>query len=138
MRNYHIVSVSEPLSNISGYQKITANNLDEIVNHSADNLLCSCLEYVDKDHLRNIILDSLTKLKPNGQIVISFTNFKKIFEDFLNSKLPSSQIFDVLRGKNNIIILEDILALIDINTFKLMNVNYNEYNITITIERIII
>jgi len=138
MRNYHIVSVSEPLSSVAGYQKTIYNNIDQIVNHSADNILCSCLEYLDKENLRDIIANSLAKLKPSGQMVVSFTNFKKLFEDFSNSKLPSSQIFDALRGKSNIIIPEDVLSLIDINTFKLMNVNYNKYNITITIERIIV
>jgi hypothetical protein len=59
-----------------------------------------------------------------------------LFEDFLNSKIPSSQVFELLRGKNNIVIIEDILATLDTNTFKLININYVEYDIKISIERI--
>jgi|694.fasta_scaffold00202_30 hypothetical protein len=136
MRNYHIVSISEPVSNISGYQKILTNNIEQIINHSADNILCSCLEYQEKSSLQTIIKQSLSKIKPQGQITISLTNFKKLFEDFLNSKIPSSQIFDSLRGKNNIVIIEDILTTLDTNVFKLININYAEYNISINIERV--
>jgi hypothetical protein len=59
-----------------------------------------------------------------------------LFEDFLNSKIPSSQVFESLRGKSNIVIIEDILATLDTNTFKLININYVEYDIKISIERI--
>ena len=136
MRNYHIVSISEPVSNISGYQKILTNNIEQIINHSADNILCSCLEYQEKSSLQTIIKQALSKIKPQGQITISLTNFKKLFEDFLNSKIPSSQIFDSLRGKNNIVIIEDVLTGLDTNVFKLININYAEYNISINIERV--
>jgi hypothetical protein len=136
MRNYHIVSVSEPSYSVSGYEKILTNNIEQIINHSADNILCSCLEYQEKSVLQTIISQSLSKIKPQGQITISLTNFKKLFEDFLNSKIPSSQVFESLRGKNNIVIIEDILATLDTNTFKLININYIEYDIKISIERI--
>jgi hypothetical protein len=136
MRNYHIVSISEPASNIFGYQKTLINNIEQIVNHSADNILCSCLEYQDKSSLQNTINQTLSKIKPQGTITISITNFKKLFEDFLNSKISSSQIFDSLRGKNNIVIIEDVLTLLDTNTFKLTNINYVEYDISISIERV--
>ena len=136
MRNYHIVSILESAANISGYQKTPVNNIEQIINHSADNILCSCLEYQDKTILQTTINHVLSKIKPQGQITIGLTNFKKLFEDFLNSKIPSSQIFDSLRGKNNIVIIEDILTSLDTNTFKLININYVEYDINISIERI--
>ena len=136
MRNYHIVSVSEPSCSVPGYQKILTNNIEQIINHSADNILCSCLEYQEQSTLQTIVIQSLSKIKPQGQITISLTNFKKLFEDFLNSKIPSSQVFELLRGKNNIVIIEDILATLDTNTFKLININYVEYDIKISIERI--
>jgi hypothetical protein len=136
MRNYHIVSVSEPVSNIAGYQKILTNNIEQIINHSADNILCSCLEYQEKSSLQTIITQALSKIKPQGQITIGLTNFKKLFEDFLNSKIPSSRVFDSLRGKSNIVIIEDVLTALDTNVFKLININYNEYNININIERV--
>jgi len=136
MRNYHIVSVSEPSYSVSGYEKILTNNIEQIINHSADNILCSCLEYQEKSVLQTIVSQSLSKIKPQGQITISLTNFKKLFEDFLNSKIPSSQVFESLRGKSNIVIIEDILATLDTNTFKLININYVEYDIKISIERI--
>jgi hypothetical protein len=136
MRNYHIVSVSEPPVNVSGYQKILTNNIEQIINHSADNILCSCLEYQEQAILQSIITQVLSKIKPQGKVTISLTNFKKLFEDFLNSKTPSSQVFESLRNKSNIVIVEDILATLDTNTFKLININYVEYNINISIERI--
>jgi hypothetical protein len=136
MRNYHIINVSEPAANISGYQKILTNNIEQIINHSADNILCSCLEYEEKSSLQVTITQTLSKIKPQGHVTISLTNFKKLFEDFLNSKIPSSQIFDSLRGKNNIVIIEDILTALDTNIFKLININYSEYNININIERV--
>jgi hypothetical protein len=136
MRNYHIVSISEPVSNITGYQKILTNNIEQIINHSADNILCSCLEYQEKSSLQTIVTQALSKIKPQGQITIGLTNFKKLFEDFLNSKIPSSRIFDSLRGKSNIIIIEDILTSLDTNVFKLININYTEYSINISIERV--
>jgi hypothetical protein len=136
MRNYHIVSISEPVSNTSGYQKILTNNIEQIINHSADNILCSCLEYQEKSSLQETITQALSKIKPQGQITITLTNFKKLFEDFLNSKIPSSRVFDSLRGKNNIVIIEDVLTALDTNVFKLININYAEYNISINIERV--
>jgi hypothetical protein len=136
MRNYHIVSVSEPSYIISGYQQTLTNNIEQIINHSADNILCSCLEYQEQSSLQTIISQSLYKIKPQGKITINLTNFKKLFEDFLNSKIPSSQVFEALRGKSNIVIIEDILATLDTNTFKLININYVEYDINISIERI--
>lgn len=138
MRNYHIISISEPAINLQGYQKILTNNVDQIINHSADNIMCLCLEYQDKNSLQSTITKSLSKLKPKGQLNVGFTNFKKIFDDFLNSRVSSTQIFDALRGKNSILVVEDILSIIDINTFKLVNINYNAYNINILIERVII
>lgn len=138
MRNYHIISISEPPINLQGYQKVLINNIDQIVNHSADNVICACLEYQAKGNLSNIIAQTLSKLKPKAQLTISFSDFKKLCEDFLNSKVSTTQIFDSLKGKSNMLIVEDILALIDINTFKLVNINYNEYSIHIVIERIII
>lgn len=136
MRNYHIISISEPASNFPGYQKTLTNNVEQIINHSADNILCSCLEYQDKSNLQTLIVQALSKIKPQGQITIGLTNFKKLFEDFLNSKIPPSQIFESLKGKSNIVIIEDILTALDANAFKLININYNEYSINISIERI--
>lgn len=138
MRNYQIVNINEPVTNLQGYQKILTNNIDQIINHSADNVLCSCLEYQDKNNLQEIIAKALSKLKPKGQLNVSFANLKKIFDDFLNSRVSGTQVFDALKGKNSIIVIEDILSIIDINTFKVVNINYNEYNINIVIERVII
>lgn len=138
MRNYHIVSTTEPVINVQGYQKILIHNMDQIINHSADNVLCTCLEYQDKNSVQSTVTKALSKLKPKAQLTISFANFKKLFEDFLNSKITTTQIFDTLQGKSGMLIIEDILSIIDINTFKLLNINYNEYNIHIVIERVII
>lgn len=136
MRNYHIVSLAEPTVNMPGYQKILSNNIEQIINHSADNILCSCLEYQDKSDLKTIITQILSKIKPQGKITISLTNFKKLFDEFLNSKIESSIVFETLKGKNNIVVVEDILTTLDAKTFDIVNINYVEYNINISIERV--
>jgi hypothetical protein len=138
MRNYHIVSISEPIASIDGYQKVLTNNIDQIINHSADNILCLCLEYMTQPNMQTLFSALLSKLKPKGQCSFRLANFKALFEDFLNSKVPTSQVFQTLQGKSNILIIEDILSIIDMNTFKVVNIHYDNYNINITIERVAI
>lgn len=138
MRNYHIINTAEPTASLAGYQKILTNNIEQIVSHSADNILCLCLEYLPPTNVPTLVNALLSKLKPQGQCSFRLTNFKALFEDFLHSKLASSQIFQSLQGKNNITITEDVLSIIDMNTFKLVNISYDDYYINITIERVAI
>lgn len=138
MRNYHIINVAETVVDLPGYQKVLTTGIDQIVNHSADRIYCTFTEYQDKKDLKQLVSNVLSKLKPKAQVMIEFVNFKKVCEDFLNSKISSSQIFELIKGKKEIVMIEDIIANLDVNTYKIMNINYDNYNISITIERTLV
>lgn len=138
-RNYHVLSIIETTEDIPDYSKIMVDHISKIINHSADKIICTCLEYQDKTKISTTINDMLNKIRPQGQINIVFTNFKQVFHDFLNSKIDASTVFSLLRGKANMLVAEDILTMIDLNLYRIINhTTTDNYTTSIVIERIAI
>lgn len=135
MRKYQIINNTE--SPIAGYIAININQLDKIINNSADYVLSTGLEYISEDKNSKIIRLLLDKLKLGGRLIIEVHDIKKICLDFINSQINNETFLKYIKNKTNIIGIDDILAVIDANFTKIIDQHHkSEYIYSITIERI--
>lgn len=135
MRKYQIISDLSSL--VPGYIPIKISELDKIINHSADHILCNVLEYLPKSKDNQIIKQLFDKIKLGGTLVLEIHDIKRICLDFIDNKINIDNFLSFVANKDNLLIVDDILAQVDAQFLKIIS-QYNkpEYLTALTIERI--
>jgi hypothetical protein len=134
-RNFTITHPNHQINATQGIS-IDINNLDKIINHSADTVYCGCLEFVPSEQLENLINVLLTKIKPKGTITFSIKNIKEYCRMFLDNILSGTEFLKSIENLKNIVCIEDIYTKIDTNIFTISQILIDQQTINITIERV--
>lgn len=108
-------------SNDHTYQKVSVYNIDKIINNSCDIIKIDVLEYLNPPDCLNIITKSLQKLKPNGHLVASFSNFKKICYKYSSGKLDNVKMIEAIKNKQNIISVQYLQNIIQQQQYSIVN-----------------
>ena len=133
-RNYN-VSCKNSTKNSSNYINVDISELDKIINHSAENIFCSCLNHVDSSTIDGLVNDILNKVKPGGTVTLSIVDVKKYASDFINGVIGGEYLLKILSNFKCILSIEDLYTKININIFNVKQVLKNDNSIDITIER---
>lgn len=136
MRKYQIVkNIQSPI--FEGFVPIQEQELDKIINHSADLVFCNILEYASQSDGISILKKLFEKIKLGGNIVIELDDIKKICLDFVDNKISTDTFFTFVSNKHRVLSIDSILSLLDSQFFKITNRHDKEnYIYSITIQRI--
>jgi len=102
---YHNLNTSEQ---IQGYQNIEINSINELVNYSINTIHCGCLEYIDSKVLENAISIIFQKLRINGSLILTFSNYKNICKSYSNSSMNNDEFLSLIKNKQNILSTQSI------------------------------
>jgi cyclopropane fatty-acyl-phospholipid synthase-like methyltransferase len=114
---------------------VDVSNINSLVNYSVDSIICGMLEYVDDKEFEAFITSLLEKIRNEGNIIIKFVNLKKLFIEYINQQIPSSEVFKYLTNKKNILCPDRIINILNQNSFMILKMDQNENYFTIMAQR---
>jgi hypothetical protein len=136
MSRHYNITHKNYVPNSSNNINIDLSELDKIINHSADGIYCSCLNYIKIEEIDTIFHKVLNKVKPTGVVIFSIIDVKKYSSDFLHSQLGGQEFLSKLNGVQSILSIEDIYTRIDNNFFKIKQILQEGGTIDVALERI--
>lgn len=134
-RNYNIL-YKNYIANSNNRINLDINEIDTIVNHSADSIFCSCFNYIDKSKFSNTISVLLEKIKPSGKLNIECINLKKYMNNFLQKKISGDDLMSKIKNIASIISEEDIYVALNTQNFRIIQIESSESSLLVSIERI--
>jgi hypothetical protein len=124
-RNYNIV-YKNYIANSNNRINLDINEIDTIVNHSADSIFCSCLNYIDKSKFSDIVSLLLEKIKPSGKLNIECINVKKYMNNFLQKKISGEDLISKIKNIESIISEEDFYVALNIQNFRIIQIESSD------------
>ena len=116
-------------------ESVNISEINNIVNCSADYIVCYVLEYVDPNLSDNIIKVLLEKLRPGGYLLIAFTDFKFLSEKYSQSLVSDKDYMSNVFGKTNILSIEKITSCIVNDKYVVSKID-GEAVLSVTIHRV--
>jgi hypothetical protein len=134
-RNINIINqfVKDSIPNTD---QISIDNIDSLVNYSVDSIICGTLEYVNDSEFESSLLVLLEKIRDEGNIIIKFVNFKKLFIEYINQQVSGAKIFNDLANKKNILSPDKVVNILNKNSFMILKIDQNEDHFIIMAQRI--
>lgn len=133
-RNYNIL-YKNYIANSNNRINLDINEIDTIVNHSADSIFCSCLNYIDKSKFLSTISVLLEKIKPSGKLNIECINLKKYMNNFLQKKISGDDLMSKIKNITSIISEEDIYVSLTNQNFRIIQIESSDSSLLVSIER---
>jgi|688.fasta_scaffold00360_96 hypothetical protein len=134
-RNYNIL-YKNYIANSNNRINLDINEIDTIINHSADSIFCSCLNYIDKSKFSDIVSLLLEKIKPSGKLNIECINVKKYMNNFLQQKISGEDLISKIKNIESIISEEDFYVALNIQNFRIIQIESSDSSLFVSIERI--
>jgi hypothetical protein len=134
-RNYNIL-YKNYITNSNNRINLDINEIDTIINHSADSIFCSCLNYIDKSKFSDIVSLLLEKIKPSGKLNIECINVKKYMNNFLQKKISGEDLISKIKNIESIISEEDFYVALNIQNFRIIQIESSDSSLFVSIERI--
>lgn len=132
-RNYNIfIDTNNKKDN---FINIHVSQIDTIINHSADGLLCDCLEYLPPSDIGMFIKKLLEKLRPGSIITFIIYDIKQKAKDIYDNIINANDVLASIKHFNTLLTIDNIYTEIDINNFTLIQTVKNNNTITIAIKR---
>jgi len=99
-RNINIFHHNNQSQKMPGFYNLEINSIDqELVNYSNNLIYCGCLEYIGETYIEKAIDNIFKKIRINGSLVVSFTNYKDICLAYSNSLISDKQFIDSFVNK---------------------------------------
>jgi len=124
---------------IQEFDNIEINDIENLVNFSVSNIYCSCLNYFEKSIINAILVLLFKKLKPEGLLVISFTDLKESSKRYYENSISDEQLMENLLSHKSILSISAIKKMIeDDPSVKIVKIDYDHQNlkINLTLQRI--
>jgi hypothetical protein len=134
-RNYNIL-YKNYIANSNNRINLDINEIDTIINHSADSIFCSCLNYIDKSKFSDIVSLLLEKIKPSGKLNIECINVKKYMNNFLQKKISGEDLISKIKNIESIISEEDLYVALNIQNFRIIQIESSDSSLFVSIQRI--
>lgn len=135
IRNYNIV-YKNLINNSKSNINIDIKDINSIVNHSANLIFCSCLNYLEKDEALESLKVIFNKIKPGGNIAISFSDIKHHAKNFIENAISGQDFLSKINNVKYIITSEDIYTVIDLTSFRIVQQSNENDIVNITLQRI--
>jgi len=135
MNSFYITS--DPKNkNIGNFKSLSMNNIDDITNFSATNIICDSLEYFPQEQLNTIIVLILQKAAISCQIIFTIHNIYEILQQTIAQKFSLSDLVAVVKPLNCLITEKDIYNVVNTNEFQIKQTIFEDNKITIIINRV--
>lgn len=119
---------------IDGYQNITPNQLNTIVNGSVNEIIFRGLDFVTNEQRSQIIVDILNKVKNNGEVTFEFLDLVTMSKEAYLGSMTSKAISSLIDGKRSLGYEDDIVHIVEnFPQFKIKNRFNHGQNIVMTI-----
>jgi len=135
IRNYNIV-YKNFITNSNSNINIDIKDIGSIVNHSANLIFCPCLNYLEKDEALANLKIIFDKIKPGGNVAISFADIKQHAKDFIDNAISGQDFLSKINNVKYVITSEDIYTAIDLTSFRIIQQSTENDIINITLQRI--
>lgn len=90
-------------------ESVHIKDIGNIVNCSVDSIICYVLEFVLPQDFENHLKTMLEKLRPNGFLLIAFTDFKFLCSKYASNNISDSDFLQNSLNKTNIVSIDKIL-----------------------------
>lgn len=115
--------------------KVSMQDLPNIVNHSIDLIFCDVLETISEKNISNFIQNIMTKIRPTGYVVFKFLDVKKICNDFIQNSISNTKFIEYFNKKQGIVTLDLLYTFFDTKEFDITKLEKNEEFISLTLQR---
>lgn len=133
-RNINIIN-NQIQNPISGFDAISLNNIDSIVDCSVDNILYFCIEQLDKNAAKTVFDSLVKKLRPKGSLAVKFCDLKQLCADYSNNIISNLDLINKIQLIKNPLSTDEIITYVNINNTKVINISRDKNDIVITITR---
>lgn len=134
-RNINIVCPNY-ISNLTNFQSVSIDNVDSIIDCSVDTIVYFCMEMTPKDIGKKLFDVLCSKLRPQGTIVIKFTDLYQTCKNYIDYKISNSNLIDTCKSILNPLSIDEIITYVDINKYKTINISRDNSYIIVTIQRV--
>lgn len=105
-RNINIIIDGKPVD-INGFNNISINNIDSIVNFSVDILYCTVINFLPNEYIEQIIMALCAKIRQGGQMIIGLKDIKNICLSFANNSMDNDTFFSLISQTKNLFFLPE-------------------------------
>jgi len=121
---------------IQGYQNITPNQINTLINGSLDEIIFKGLDLIPFDQRNQIIADILSKIKSGGQAIFEFLDIISMAKEIYLGSMSSKAVSGLIDGKRSLGYENDLLELIgNFPQFQIKNRYNNGSSIVVTINK---
>jgi hypothetical protein len=121
---------------IQGYQNITPNQINTLINGSLDEIIFKGLDLMPFDQRNQIIADILSKIKSGGQAIFEFLDIISMAKEMYLGSMSSKAASGLIDGKRSLGYENDLLELIgNFPQFQIKNRYNNGSSIVVTINK---
>lgn len=131
-----IINISTDIARVSipNVDSVDISRIDSIVNYSIDTIFAYILEYIKSEELLGLINRLLNKLRPEGILIIRFSNLKKISELYLKDEISDKDFLNTVANKHSVLSVDQMISLIN-EKFVIAKIDYIENQIVVIIQR---
>lgn len=134
-RNINIIS-NNYIRSVANFENIHIDNIDGLINFSIDNIILGFINFLDKKTAQKIMLGLLSKIRPQGSVIISFIDLQLVCKNYLNNNISNDDMINLIKPINNIVNIDEIMTYIDIAKFRITSISRQNTNIVLNITRI--
>lgn len=93
---------NQPIT-INGFEPLSIDKLDSLVNYSIDHIFCPILELYKKEHVDNLLPVILNKIRPEGLLTTQTTNMHQVCRDYYLGSMKDDTLISIILNKNSIL-----------------------------------
>lgn len=121
---------------IPGYNNITPNQINNLINGSIDEIIFKNLDLIAFDQRGQIVADILSKIKSGGQAIFEFLDIISVAKEIYLGSMTPKTLSGLIDGKRSLGYENDLLELIaNFPQFKIKHRYNNGSFIVVTISK---
>ena len=123
-------------TSINGFTNVEINNINDIINYSADHVFCGCLNYMEMDSIEQILSVIFEKIRPQGYCTLSFVDMKQVCRSYYENSLSNKDLLDLIKDHKAILSYQNLYELIEkTQSLKVVQTDFSNNLINIVIQR---
>ena len=133
-RNINICINKKLFQNINGFESVDINNLNSVVNYSANIVLLDNFNLLEAENYESVLGSILNKVAVGGQMVIRFIDAKLIAKKYAENLIEDKEFILYISAIKSILTVENICNYLDTN-FIIDGIDQSDFNTMIKLMR---
>jgi hypothetical protein len=124
--------------NLPGFTNISYSDISQIINHSNDIVYCAIINKLENTDIQLLISELATKVRLGGQLIIVLNNIKEICKDYFSNIISDNDFMNIISNSKNLFYIKDIETIYHqslVNEFNMLNLDYSNKQVAITLQR---